>query len=350
MRSILYHLTALSVIVCISCDKADDNYTVQRTGSTFVLNNGNWGDNDANIGIYDPAAKAFTPMAFMAANGYGLGDLGQDMISFGDDIYIAVNGSQTIFVTGRDLKVKKRIDCSNEGVRLSPRFLACSESKVYVSYYEGYVGEIDPNDYSVRLTPVRQNPEGIAVAGDKIYVVESEAYLFPEYGNTVAVVSADEFVKTGEITVSLNPVAVVSDDAGRYVYVFSYGNYGSVPSMLQVIDTSTGAVSQTDYMSVIDMAKRGDVLYILCAGSDSDWNPLPGTVYSHDMATNTPKGPFVKDSTVLPEAYSISASSDGYLYVGCSDYKNTGDVYVFTSDGKLYDRFDSQGLNPISVL
>ena len=49
----------------------------------------------------------------------------------------------------------------------------------------------------------------------------------------------------------------------------------------------------------------------------------------------------------FPNAYSISAASDGYIYVGCSDYVNTGDVYVLTSAGTLHDKFDSQGLNPV---
>ena len=65
------------------------------------------------------------------------------------------------------------------------------------------------------------------------------------------------------------------------------------------------------------------------------------------MARNLPLGAFVTDGTILPKAYSISAASDGYIYVGCSDYVTTGDVYVLTSSGTFHDKFDSQGLNPI---
>ena len=64
------------------------------------------------------------------------------------------------------------------------------------------------------------------------------------------------------------------------------------------------------------------------------------------MTSGKALGAFVTDGTSLPDAYSISAACDGYVYVGCSDYVNTGDVYVFTSEGKLHDKFDSQGLNP----
>ena len=67
------------------------------------------------------------------------------------------------------------------------------------------------------------------------------------------------------------------------------------------------------------------------------------------MKTDKSLGKFVSDNTELPNAYSISATSDGYVYVGCSDYMTTGDVYVFTADGKLHDKFDSQGLNPLKA-
>lgn len=49
------------------------------------------------------------------------------------------------------------------------------------------------------------------------------------------------------------------------------------------------------------------------------------------------QGLCVADGTVMPNAYSISATFDGYVYVGCSDYKNTGDVYVFKSNVILHD-------------
>ena len=87
-----------------------------------------------------------------------------NMTGLGEDIYIAVNGSQTIFVTGTDLKIRKQINTEKEGVRLSPRYFAVSDNKVYVTFYEGYVGEI-LRDYSVQLCPVGPNPEGIAVSG-----------------------------------------------------------------------------------------------------------------------------------------------------------------------------------------
>ena len=67
------------------------------------------------------------------------------------------------------------------------------------------------------------------------------------------------------------------------------------------------------------------------------------------MNADTPLGEFVTDGTELPNAYSISAAADGNIYVGCSDYITTGEVCVFSKEGRLLHRFDSGGFNPIAA-
>ena len=332
-----------------ACDTASNDEITQASPGTYILNNGNWGSNDSNIGIYNPSDKTFIADAFKTANGQALGDLGQDIIRHGEDIYIAVNGSQTIFVTDTDLKIKQQINADNDGQRLSPRYFATSGNKVYVTYYEGFIGEI-LDDYSIKLCSVGPNPEGIAVAGKDLYVANSGGMIYPEYNNTVSVVSSSTLKERSVIEVNVNPIKVEASSDGAYVYVSSFGNYADAPAKLQVISASDGAVSDLDYTSVSAITKgSGDILYILCGGYDENWNPLPGTIYKHDMKINKPLGAFVTDGTIMPNAYSISASSDGYIYVGCSDYTNTGDVYVFTAEGNLHDKFDSHGLNPLKT-
>ena len=334
-----------------SCDKigGQEDGPAANAG-TYILNNGNWGDNDANIGIYDPSSKIYAANAFFAANNQKLGDLGQDVLVSGDDVYIAMNGSQTIWVTDPSLKIKAQVNAEAEGSRLSPRYLAAADGKIYVTYYEGYVGEISGSDYSVRLCPVGPNPDGLAIAGDKLYVAASGGMSYPTYNNTMSVVSLKSFIETSTFVVNVNPAKVEAASNGAYVYISSFGNYANALAKVQVYNVSTGTVSDLEYSSVSAIAKgANDVLYILCGGYDEFWNPLPGTVYKHDMATNKALGTFVTDSTTLQNAYSISVGRDGYVYVGCSDYKNTGDIYVFTAEGKLHDNFDSCGMNPQKV-
>ena len=343
-------LCALALCVSLySCEEQSSDTQTQSREGTYILNNGNWGDNDSTIGIYHPADKKLTANVFHSSNGQKLGDLGQDMISNGEDLYIAVNGSQTIFVTDSKLKIKHQINADYNGSRLSPRTFAVRGEKVYVTYYEGYVGEIS-SDRSVRLCKVGPNPEGIAVAGEYLYVANSGGMSYPAYNNTISVVSIDTFSEVATIVVNVNPSEVEASSDGNHVYVSSFGNYTDIPAKLQVINTSNRSVKDLEYPSVSAIAKgKDDILYILCAGYDENYNPLPGTIHKHDMKTDKSLGIFISDNTILESAYSISATSDGYIYAGCSDYRTTGDVYVFTSEGMLHDCFDSQGLNPLKA-
>lgn len=341
-------IAALAALTFTSCKEDDPVGPQTGIKGIIVLNNGNWGANDASMSLYDPETRTVTGDMFFTANNQHLGDLGQDMAVVGDDIYIAVNGSQVIFVTDRDLKIKKTIEAAEGGAKLSPRSFATGGGKVYVTYYEGFLGEIDPASYSVRTTKVGPNPEGVAYAGGKLYVANSGGYL-PTFNNTVSVVDASSFKEISTIEVNCNPATVVASGNGKYVYVTSYGNFADIQPKFQVIETASSKVSDIDYTDVKNIAMGGnDELLVLTGGYDENWN-IAGTIWRHDANTNSKAGK-ITDSVISPY-YSISADpKTGYVFVGTSDYTTDGDVWWFDADGSLQDKFDSRGLNPQRVL
>ena len=346
MKKILLPILAAASIFT-ACDLSNTEIPdVPSTGNILVLHNGNWGCNDASITLYDTKTGTITVNAFQKANGQNLGDLGQDILAAGNELYIAVNGSQVVFVTDYELKIKKTITAEADGNKLSPRYFAKGNGKIYVTYYEGYLGEIDPSkDYAVKTVKVGANPEGLAYIDGKIYVANSGGMNYPNYDNTVSVVSASDFTVNTNIEVNTNPVKVLSVQGE--IYVTSFGNYADVPAKIQKIAPSTGTITDVPYENVSSAAVGADEkLYILCGGYDEQWNPLPSKIFVHGAKPT----PFVTDQTTFPNAYSISASSDGYVFIGCSDYTTTGDVYIMTSEGTLHTKFDSQGLNPIAVI
>lgn len=342
-RSLL--AVAIAASVLSSCKKEDDPVKIESSTDFYVLNNGAWGANNANVVFYDSQTKTVTDDAFASANDKGLGDLGQDILVDGNDVYIAVAGSKVVFVTDADLKIKHEVVSDFEGTSLTPRYLTKGGDKVYVTYYEGFLGVINTNDWTVSLTAVGPNPEGVAYADGKLYVAISGGYV-PGYCDYVSVVDAASFQKTSTITVNVNPKLVKA--CGNNVFVSSLGDYMMIPSMVQCIDAASGKVSDLDCSSPSSMALCGNSLYVLCGGYDELWNPLPGLVLKYDAKNPVAGSEFVKDGTKLPMAYSVAAAAD-YVFVGCSDYKTNGDVYVFGADGKLYDKFDSNGINPETV-
>lgn len=335
----------------VGCEKASvENDASSDLTGLVILNNGNWGDNNASAMMYNSETQDFTDV-FKKANNKSLGDLGQDMLVFGDDIYISVQGSKVIFVCDRNFKVKKEIKVTDsEGNELSPNYFASSDDRVYITLYEGYLGEIDPSeDYSVRTVAVGPNPVGVAYSSGKLYVANSGGYLLG-YNNTLSVVDAASFKEISTIEVNVNPQTVVVNSEGNLLYVSSLGNYADIAPKLEVVNLSDGSVHSTSYSGVSEIARGADdTLYILCGGYDSFWNPLPGTVYAHNMALNSGKGVF--SEIKFEKAYKISADSrTGNVFVTASDYKTNGDVYVLDRSGKLLSKFDSRGLNPVKAL
>lgn len=354
-RKIILILAAAASIFA-ACDKNNGSAPEGPSGQNilYLLNNGSMGMNNSNIGIYDLDNKTLTADAFYAANNFNLGDTGQDILEYNNEIYIAVHGSKIIFVTDKSLKVKKTIEAtmpSSPQTKLSPRHLTAGYGKVYVTYYEGFLGEINTADYAVRLTEVGPSPEGLAVCGKNVYVANSGGANYPDYDNTLSVVDLDSFKETRKINVNLNPEFVEVNPDETILFVSSKGNYADVPGTLEAIDLKSFATTNLNIDNLIWMSMGATKLYLLTGGLDENYNPLPGKVYTLDIALSSkePK-PFVQDDTVLEKAYSISACRNGYVFIGSSDFQTNGDVFVFSPDGKLYDKFDSEGINPHKII
>lgn len=328
--------------VLASCNKNEPSPIPSDLEGVYVVNSGSWGQNNACITIYNPTTKAVKANSFKTANGLSLGDTAEDMISCNGYKFIAVSESKVIFVTDKDLKVVKKLTISKDGINLNPRNFASSGNKVYVSLYEGYLAEINAENFEVKTVKVGRSPEGLAYTDGKIYVANSGGADYPNYDNTVSIVDASSFTLTETLTVNTNPCAVKA--CGSNVYVYSIGDYGSVPSKLQLIKGSKVS-DVSDYNSVAGIAANGNTLYVLTGEYDASWT-LSGTVWKHDGAGNKSLGKVIEG---ISKAYSIAATSN-YIWIGCSDYINNGDmVVVDAATGKQSNRFDVQGLNPITV-
>lgn len=340
----------LSFAACDSDDPAEPVIDPVETHEVLVLNNGNWGSNDACITCYDLVGSSLADHVFSAVNGQQLGDLGQDIIRNADEYYIAVNGSQVVFVTDLDLRIKHQIVAEADGARLSPRYLCAQGDRVYVTYYEGYLGEINTKDYSVRTTSVGLNPEGLAYVAGRIYVANSGGLNYLNgYDNTLSVVDAATFAEVQKITVNVNPQMVIADEAGTTLYVNSFGNYADVPAMLQSVSLASGQVEDLPYADVKGMAccdQHSDRLYVVTGSYDDNWQ-VQGTINLYDMKHRTAQAaPLVEG---IKDYYSISVAA-GNLCVGTSDYKTNGNVFIYNAEGLPLSSFDAAGLNPIKVL
>lgn len=339
-------LCAAMSLTLAGCD--DDNNDVptppaeEPFAAYYILSSGNMGNNNSSLTMYDPETGEATQDYFQAQNGRKLGDTAQDMIVYGDKMYIAVYGESRLEVT--DLEAKSIQPVETEG---QVRDLLAKDGKVYLAYYNGYVARLDTASLEVEAkVQVGRNPEQMAVSGDNLYVANSGGmdYNTPTgYDKTVSVVDLSSFSETKKIEVVINPTRIQADAAGN-LYVISMGDYGDIPNTLQRIDGATGEVSALEACpNATDMVYANGKLYTYY----SQWGVPEVTFTSYDPATGATDS-WIKDGTTIASPYNLSAAG-GYVFVAESDYKNNGDVYCFGEDGKLVAKVET-GLNPMVVV
>jgi DNA-binding beta-propeller fold protein YncE len=104
-------------------------------GKVLVLNEGNFGWNNASIGIYDSEKKEYTDGVFKEKAGKELGDILQSVMADGSEIYLVVNNSGKIEVLDKNsLDYVRTLSVGG-----SPRYLAKIEGKdeAFLTDYSG---------------------------------------------------------------------------------------------------------------------------------------------------------------------------------------------------------------------
>jgi hypothetical protein len=312
----------------------------------YVLNSGNDGSNNASLTLYDVKEGTAVQEFFYAQNNRKLGDTGQDIIAYGNKIYIAVYGESTIEVTDPEAKSIKQIKTEGQ-----PRHFTTHGGKVYVTYYNGYVAKIDTTSLTVEAkTQVGRNPDELVVANGKLYVANSGGLDFATetgYDKTVSVIDLATFTETKKIEVIINPEKMETDHNGG-VYVISNGNYNMgtppIPNTLQRIDTHTDEVTVIDQATMMTLS-NGILYYIY-----SPWGASEINYYTYHTATQSRQSDHFIGQTTIASPFQINYDDTcEQLFITTSDYTNDGDVYVFDQANNFKTKFEA-GLNPMKVI
>ena len=220
------------------------------TKGVFIINNGNASqDIDGSLTYINYATM--TPSAqqnvYQMVNGESLGGTPNDVVVYGQKVYIAGFDENTIFVldvrNSKELKKVSTTDLLGEGEGKGPRRIAAFDGKVYFTTYgdgdKGSVAAIDTTNFALQKKyQVGSYPEGLAFGIDDM--------------NTVT-------------------LYVANSDWGM-------GN-GSISK----IDLASGNVTNTTYEKVKnpqEIAVAGDLLYVLDKGHyDEDMKQLDAGVY-----------------------------------------------------------------------
>jgi hypothetical protein len=166
------------------------------------------------------------------------------------------------------------------------------------------------------------------------------------------VIDAKTMTQTGTISVVDNPVNMY--EINDKIYVISQGNYYDVQAALQVIDVKAGTSKFIAYD--VDKITEGHngLIYGVKSTYDENWNTI------NSFFTYNPKDGTVNETSFLQDAPSALSSTaiyllevdegNGFIYVGTSDYVNSGTIYQFDQTGKFLRQFDSGGINPSTMI
>lgn len=352
-KAILCLALAPFIFSCESDDK-DTPFVepVITTEGVYILNQGNWGGNDADLVYYDVNTKEVTEKIFYNQNKLSLGDLGQDMLIYGSKMYITVTQSNKIFVTDIKGKIIKRTDNSDaiispvdsENKPMSPHSLVSSNGKVYVSLYGGAVARIDTTSLNIEdKIKVGEYPEKMVVVQNKLFVVNTRTP-----SDSISVINLNNFTREASIKVVVNPDKIVKDNRDN-IYVVSTGDYAKIRPTLQKINPTTKAVTTIGTDIATQITANNDKILLIYKNPDN--YPGVAELKYYDVNTNTVVNKsFVSGNVDLTNASVTSIDpTNGNIYISISDYVNKGEMHVFKSNGEYINTIETKGMNPVGA-
>lgn len=324
----------------------------------FILNEGTQGANNATLSFYAPDKDAdFIKDIFYTQNQAKLGDTGQTMIEYNNDLYAIISGSRYLIRMNTAGVEKQRYAIpASEG---DPRYLAADNGYIYMTQYGGRVTKLDANTLQVVATfEGGANLEGIAECDGKLYVANSytkndAGY---QYHTDLFVINAADMKLETTLTVDLNPNQVLEED-GK-IFLISWGNYADKGYSAQMIDPKDNYKS-TALGVATNMTVGDDKVYFVNSETDySNWphTSTTNTFFSYDVKTAT-----VHSSSFLKNAPAELATSSVYMmsvddkngdiYIGVTFYSNSdGTMYRFDRNGNFVEKFDCGGQNPKTIV
>ncbi len=320
----------------------------------YVLNEGAWGANNANITgfVYNEKNSTFESMGdiYLGINKQQLGDVANAMMEEDDNIYVVLNGSK--YVARLDLTIKEQARYTFPETEGAPRCIDVEDDYAYVTQYGGQVSKLHIEDMTLVGTfKGGDNLEGIVEKNGKLYVANSYKGI-NEYNKEVFVIDAKTMTLEKTIEVVENPTKMY--EINDKVYLISVGNYADVAGALQIIDTQSNT-ARTILNDVTKITEgHNGVIYGVRSTYDENWQLTNSFFLYSPKADEVSHTSFLKDA---PSSFATDAiyilevdEETGFIYVGTSDYTTNGTIYQFDQSGKFVQSFDSGGINPSAMV
>ena len=322
----------------------------------YILNEGAWGANNANITSFMPNYKAENLSdIYLKMNNQQMGDVANAMMEEDDNIYVVLNGSK--YVARLDLTTKEQARYTFPEAEGAPRCIDVEDDYAYVTQYGGQVTKLNTKDMTLAGTfKGGDNLEGIVEKDGKLYVANTYTVDGSNnwiYNKEVFVIDAQTMTLEKTIEVVDNPTKLYEID--DKIYLISAGNYydilpqeKEVDAALQILNPQTNSAQIITKASKITKGNDGMIYGIRTYNNKNSffiYNPKVGEVSETSFLQDAPS------SFTTATIYLLEVDEEtGFIYIGTSDYVTNGTIYQFDKNGKLVQSFDSGGINPSAMI
>lgn len=315
----------------------------------YLLNEGNMGSNKCTLDFLDFNTGFYARNIYPERNPevvLELGDTGNDEIIADGRLFISVSGSNKMEVL--DAATAKRIGEVNIA---NCRMLAAGDGYVYAGSYTGAI-EVDPAQEYGKIYKIDAKtlsiagtlsiaywPEGMSVAGGKLYVATSGTAVQGAYpANDVLVVDPSSMTIERKVSVGPNLNKLKSDDEGN-LWVSSRGDYVGQPSRLYRIEPAKNMAVTEIPTDCTDFAIYKGVIYYYASVWNNATFSSELTYGKVDMASaSVLPGSFLSDGAKAEIAapYGIAVNPvNGDIYVSdAKNYVSSGALFCFRNNGE----------------
>jgi len=312
---LLSFLLIFSLIGCGDSDDDDDNNdggVVGVSKAAYIVNG-----SAETLSVFDIETSEITNDVLT------VGKWPADIKIQGNEAYVVNTGDNSIQII--DLETLTDIGLIDVGENTLPQKIGfVSDSKAYVSCNGvGSVKVVDLiSQQATEIIEVGVAPDGIAVAGQKIYVCNTayDGSTFSYGDGTVSVIDSATDTVTKTIAVELNPKEIIISD-GKAI-VLCIGDYSGVMGRLCVIDTASDTVVQTIDLGMTPSfglaVSPGGMVYI--------------TATEGIIPVDIDSGSVAAPLTDFADGAGLAFDSNGNAYMCIADWDGTGNDKLLVMD------------------
>src|SRR5690554_3339210 len=346
MNSIKYILVALVFLTACKKEEAEPLPEGGYSNGILVLNEGLFQLNNSSLSWIDLETEDVRQNLFLNTNNRPLGDIGNDMILYGNKIYITVTGSSTVEILDKSsLKSIKQIPFNYNGQAQEPRNITTHQGKVFVSSFDGYVSAIDTSSLQItKRIKVGRNPEGVCVSNSSLFVSNSGGLDFGNEDSTVFEIDLNTLTIIDTFVVGKNPGSLISDSYNNIYVILRKESGISTPDLVK-INTVNQSITSLG-IPATSFSKRDDYLYL----SYYDYSSGMSTVSVFDCLNQTIINADFTNNHNFTTLYGVIPYKQNELIcIDAMNYTNSGYLTFFNSSGQFTNKFNV-GLNPNTIL